>query len=76
MEMFFILTQLKLIFTRKVLHLSSLSLPKNFLATRAVTVTYRSKETLLYFVVFFHTYLVVFVEFKNRSCRWVGLIVR
>ena len=51
MEMFFILTQLKLIFTRKVLHLTSLSLPKTFFATRDVTVTYRLKGTLLLFVV-------------------------
>ena len=51
MEMFFILTQLKLIFTRKVLHLTSLSLPKTFLAIRDVTVTYRLKGTLLLFVV-------------------------
>ena len=72
MEMFFILTQLKLIFTRKVFHLAFLSLPKTFLATRDVTVTYRLKETLLFFVVVFHTYIVVFVEFENR---WVELIV-
>ena len=75
MEMFFILTQLKLIFTRKVFHLAFLSLPKTFLATRDVTVTYRLKETLLFFVVVFHTYIVVFVEFENRRCRWVELIV-
>ena len=72
--MFFILTQLKLIFPRKVLHLAFLYLPKTFLVTRDVTVTYRWKETLLFFVVVFHTYIVVFVESENRRCRWVGLI--
>ena len=72
--MFFILTQLKLIFPRKVLHLAFLYLPKTFLATRDFTVTYRLKETLPFFVVVFHTYIVVFVESENRRCRWVGLI--
>ena len=74
MEIVFILTQIKLIFTKKVLHLAFLSLPKTFLATRVVTVTYSLKETLLFFVVVFHTYIVVFVEFENRLCRWVALI--
>ena len=72
--MLFILTQIKLIFRKKVLHLAFLSLSKTFLATRDVTVTYRLKETLLFFVVVFHTYIVVFVKSENRRCRWVGLI--
>ena len=54
--MLFILTQIKLILKKKILHLAFLSLPKTFLATRDVTVTYRLKETLLFFVVVFHTY--------------------
>ena len=74
MEMLFILTQIKLIFRKKVLHLAFLSLSKTFLATRDVTVTYRLKETLLFFVVVFHTYIVVFVKSENRRCRWFGLI--